>query len=272
MEATNGRRDHLIERRRRLGFTQESLAHEVGVSPFTVAQWERGNVTPRPRYRPALAAALGIGVVEVERLLDPDGVVVLNGHSVSPWFSHYESLVHAAAQVFDIEVLAIPGLLQTKAYAEVIERAGEDRLCDDQVALRVDRRLTHQQILDRTDDPLELTAILPERLLRDRVGSPYVMKEQLTHLLEQAERPNIEILVLPPDGRDACAISGFELLSNARGELPFMACTFDVGGVRYHEDPNLVERFLKRFQHLRGVALSPDASSEVISNYREMNP
>jgi DNA-binding XRE family transcriptional regulator len=271
MEAMNGRRDHLIERRRRLGFTQESLAHVVGVSPFTVAQWERGNVTPRPRYRPALADALKVGVADVDRLLDPDSAVVLNGHSVSPWFSHYESLVHGAAKVYEVEVLAIPGLLQTRAYAEVIERAGEDLLCDEKIAERVDLRIRRQEILHRAEEPLELVAIIPQRLLGDNVGGPAVMADQLAHLEKMTRLPNIEIMVLPPDGRDASAISGFELLTNRGARGPFMACTFDVGGVRYHEDPDLIRRFVARFEHLKGAAVPLDLPSGVYSYNREKN-
>lgn len=272
MEATTGRRDELIERRRRLGFTQESLAHEVGVSPFTVAQWERGNVTPRPRYRPVLASALRVGVADVERLLDPEGAIVLNGHSVAPWFSHYESLVHAASKLCEVEVVALPGLLQTKAYAEVIERAGEEALIDAHVSERVEVRIARQAVLREEPSPLHLVAVMPERLLRDEVGGPDIMVEQLDHLLETVQLPNVDVLVLPPDGRDACAISAFELLTKPGADSPFMVCTFDVGGARYHEDPNLVQRFMSRFAHLAAVALPPEETTNRIRQIRETYP
>jgi hypothetical protein len=35
--------------------------------------------------------------------------------------------------------------------------------------------------------------VLPEHLLRARVGGPEVMHAQLGHLLEMADRPNVEL-------------------------------------------------------------------------------
>lgn len=41
------RRDALPARREVLGFTQETLAHQLGVELSTIGRWERGTLTPR---------------------------------------------------------------------------------------------------------------------------------------------------------------------------------------------------------------------------------
>lgn len=61
----SGRRERLAERRKRAGYTQETLAAEVGVDRRTVARWEDGAVDPRPEHRKQLAAALGLSMDEL---------------------------------------------------------------------------------------------------------------------------------------------------------------------------------------------------------------
>ncbi|WOI59050.1 helix-turn-helix domain-containing protein [Streptomyces fradiae] len=61
----------LAERRRTLGYSQERLAQSVGVDRTTVGRWESGRITPQPAQRRRLAAALGIGLRELDVLLSP---------------------------------------------------------------------------------------------------------------------------------------------------------------------------------------------------------
>lgn len=65
------RRDALAARRAVLGFTQEGLAHDLGVELSTVGRWERGTLTPQPWRRPDLAAALKLSLEELDDLLKP---------------------------------------------------------------------------------------------------------------------------------------------------------------------------------------------------------
>lgn len=64
------RRTQLIERRKTLGLSQESLAETIGAETSTVARWERGETTPQPWHRPRLAEALKIAVEDVGGLLE----------------------------------------------------------------------------------------------------------------------------------------------------------------------------------------------------------
>ncbi|MFD8480349.1 helix-turn-helix transcriptional regulator [Kitasatospora sp. NPDC059673] len=63
------RRRALVERRRALGFTQESLAQDLGVDRSTVARWESGKVDPQDWQRPTLAKVLRVTLIELNSLL-----------------------------------------------------------------------------------------------------------------------------------------------------------------------------------------------------------
>lgn len=65
------RRDELAAHREALGFTQESLAQELGVELSTVGRWERGALTPQPWRRPDLANALKVSLERLDELLTP---------------------------------------------------------------------------------------------------------------------------------------------------------------------------------------------------------
>lgn len=69
------RRDALAPRREVLGFTQEALAHQLGVELSTIGRWERGTLTPQPWRRPDLAEALKLSLDDLDRLLNPPQTV-----------------------------------------------------------------------------------------------------------------------------------------------------------------------------------------------------
>ncbi|WP_214318598.1 helix-turn-helix transcriptional regulator [Nonomuraea sediminis] len=63
------RRLKLTQRRKTLGFSQESLAHAVGVERSTVVRWESGETEPRPWHRPTIAAVLQLTLAELDDVL-----------------------------------------------------------------------------------------------------------------------------------------------------------------------------------------------------------
>jgi putative transcriptional regulator len=58
---------HVKEHRQRLGFTQEALARELGVSRQTIVNIERGLSEPRVLLAIALAATLGVAIQDLFR-------------------------------------------------------------------------------------------------------------------------------------------------------------------------------------------------------------
>jgi hypothetical protein len=216
-----------------------------------------------------LAEALEVSLVDLDRLLGIEPPIELNGHRVPSWLSTYDSLVLAAGQLDMVEKAQIPGMLQTKAYAATIERYGPLQLSDEQLIERVDGRLARQAVLHRRDDPLELVVLLAEGVLRETVGTAETMIEQLDHLLEMAERPNINLRLMPSDGRAACALGNFDLLTRPGESRPFLVAAFTVPGPDYVERPEVVQIFLATYHYLSEIALSPIDSIRLIHDTRK---
>ena len=63
------KRRALAERRGVMGHSQEKLAEIVGVELSTVGRWERGETSPQPWCRPALADALAVSLEELDGML-----------------------------------------------------------------------------------------------------------------------------------------------------------------------------------------------------------
>lgn len=61
-------RRHRISR----GLNQTDLAKKLGVVPSTVSFWESGDSIPAPKLIPKLARILGIGPMELTRVISPD--------------------------------------------------------------------------------------------------------------------------------------------------------------------------------------------------------
>ncbi|MGH8603167.1 MAG: helix-turn-helix transcriptional regulator, partial [Gammaproteobacteria bacterium] len=65
------KRYRLAQRRKTVGFTQETLAEQLGVDSTTVRRWESGETEtgPQPWLRPKLARCLQVSVEQLEELL-----------------------------------------------------------------------------------------------------------------------------------------------------------------------------------------------------------
>jgi hypothetical protein len=62
-----------------------------------------------------------------------------------------------AAEIYSFQVGVLPGLLQTRDYAEALIRAAHVDVSEEQIARFVELRMTRQQRLDG-DDPVRLCA------------------------------------------------------------------------------------------------------------------
>lgn len=107
-------------------------------------------------------------------------------------FLGYES---SASIIRNFEPLLVPGLLQTEEYARTVIsviRGPDVRKIDALVDLRMER----QELLTRDGAP-DTHFILDEAVIHRAVSGPDVMRRQLRHMRELAERPNVTIRVVP---------------------------------------------------------------------------
>ncbi|MDQ3578779.1 MAG: helix-turn-helix domain-containing protein, partial [Actinomycetota bacterium] len=115
---------------------------------------------------------------------------------VPSWFNLFLGLEDGAGEVASFDSVVVPGLLQTDPYAEAVIRGNPD-LSDEQVRQLVNVRMGRQQILEREDNPIHVSAVIDESVLYRQRGTTQVMEAQLNYLLELSKRPRIDIQVLP---------------------------------------------------------------------------
>ena len=206
MDNASALRRQLLAELRRLRphhvHTQRQVAEALDWSPSKVTRIESGAVSLSVTDLRALLGYYGVVDPEViERLAD---LARRSRRARSP-FSAYTDVFspvalrffdfeHSATWIGEVELLVVPGLLQTEAYARAL--MGVHELGATKTERFVSSRRVRQALLDGPAAP-ELSFIIDEAVLLRAVGGRAVMRAQLQRLLDVAQRPRASIRVLP---------------------------------------------------------------------------
>ncbi|MEV0258045.1 helix-turn-helix transcriptional regulator [Streptomyces sp. NPDC050732] len=187
--------------------------------------------------------------------------------------------VHAAyfVQVLEAEPRAriieewsttlIPGLLQTRVYAEAVIHCTHPLDLPEEVDAKIDARLQRAKLFDNPKQP-EYWTILHESLLREPILPPAAMAAQLEHIAMLAKRRRIvpQILLWNAPTRP---FMGLTLKFMEFDDAPPLMYTEGP----YHgdciDDPTLVKPYRKAYDRLRAAALPPEASLAMIEDAAE---
>jgi len=182
------------------------------------------------------------------------------------WFRPYADIEATATQIRSWQPMVIDGLLQTEDYARGLlsvrpNTTGEE--LDELVAARVAR----QVILDRAAPPL-LWVLMDEAVLQRQVASAKVMHDQLLHLAEMSERPNVTIEIVPLSAGAHGGLLGAFAIAEAEetarvGYLETVTEGFIV------ESASVVSEIMLTFDTLRSEALTRGASRDLIMKRAE---
>jgi transcriptional regulator with XRE-family HTH domain len=181
--------------RSRAGMTPEQLGTRVFLSGSQIRKIEAGTRTPGEDLPKACERIPELGcngaLVELYEILSEK----LRRRAYPGWFADWPDKEAQARRLRSFELVVVPGLLQTEAYARSIlcTRVGAT---EDELDEAVTARMSRQQILER-DQPPELWIILDEGVLTRPVGGPEVIRGQLAHLANAARRPHIVVQVVP---------------------------------------------------------------------------
>ncbi|SHG43327.1 helix-turn-helix domain-containing protein [Streptoalloteichus hindustanus] len=189
--------------------------------------------------------------------------------AIPSWFSFYVGLEWGASEIHSWDMGYIPGLLQTQGYAEAVITDGAT-VNDSAINEQVVTRLRRQEALRRRENPLRLHAILDESVLRRRVGSPQVMRDQLRHLATLDEGPTITLQVMPfARGEHRGQLGSFKWLGFPQEGDPGVVYLENQGGGLYLEKSEQLSRFRADFVELSRRALAPEASIKLINSLLE---
>ncbi|MET9026851.1 helix-turn-helix transcriptional regulator [Nocardia sp. NPDC004168] len=193
----------LREARTAAGLSLEVAARTLGWGNATISRLENGrNKKVRATDLDALGALYGVDeedLVEWKELAGQAPVRSwLRTYSdvLEPKFNTYVVLESAASELAIFQPLIIPGLLQTRAYAEAMNRARQPRVSEADLERLAAVRARRQHLLTRPRNPCRLTAVIHENALRTIVGNRQVMADQCRHAADMSTLDNIEVRIL----------------------------------------------------------------------------
>jgi transcriptional regulator with XRE-family HTH domain len=166
------------------------------------------------------------------------------------WFEAYIGLEEAATSIRAYEIQFVPGLLQTEDYARAVTLLGHDGAPAAEIDQRVELRMARQGLLTGPQ-PTHLWAVLDEAVLRRPAGRPGVMRRQLQHILQVAERPNVTIQVIPfAAGAHAAAGGPFSILRFSERDLADVVYLEQLTSALYLDKRETVDHYMAVMERL----------------------
>lgn len=273
-------------RRRRLAAELRGIRESKGKSGDAVAAALKWSPSKISRYE---RARTGLRPQEVERLLDYYGITGPRrtlllalaedaaqkgwweeaefAESLSDEYRQFIGLEHEASSISIWHVEAVTGLLQTEAYARHIisNYSRVEPTPPGMIGRLVRVRMHRQQVLDR--EGVQLSVILDESVLQRRIGDEAVMREQLSRLVQESDRQNITLQILPLDAQhtvfgESFVIFGFGADNDAMLQDVVSTEHLRVGFTLEGERETYLHRIA--FKMLSDAALDPAASRQLI--------
>jgi transcriptional regulator with XRE-family HTH domain len=184
----------LREARKASGFGVRELARRLSLSHVQISHWESGHRVPKLEAVAMILAVIGTSPDERERILDlarnvnePNWLTV-GVDGIPQQLAGVVECERTASAITEWSPLLMPGLLQTVDYLREILQSGGG-LSQSDVELRVMLKASRSEVIARRADPVRYTALVGEWALREPIGPPAVMADQLNHLLAMTARP-----------------------------------------------------------------------------------
>ncbi|RFU36838.1 transcriptional regulator [Actinomadura logoneensis] len=239
-----------------LGLTRAGLAAKLGYSPQRIGQIEGGDAPSEDFAKDCDAFFKTNGsfhrdwewIQEITQL-----------ELLPPGFSEYLIFEDKAILIHKFEAMHVTGLFQTPEYAfEMLKRRWSPEEAKELVATR----LARQEILDG-EDACHVVVVYDEGAIRRPVGDRNVMRGQVQHLIDMAQKPNVTLQIVPSSvGAYEGTLGAFTVLGLPDG----VDVAYEEGhvGGQLHRHHDAVRQFGVRFDLIRGVALSAEDSLKLL--------
>jgi transcriptional regulator with XRE-family HTH domain len=269
------RRRRLGQELRRLrelkGMTAEEVAERLLVSQSKISRLENGRRSISQRDVRDLC---GVYEVEDHRIVDSLMQMAKDSRQQGWWhsfgdipYSVYIGLETDAASLRVYDPQVVPGLLQTRPYAEALIAGALPETASGEIDKRVQVRLRRQERISAPDNPLRLWTVLDEAALRRVVGHRGLMREQLEHLVEQSQLPHVTVQVIPFEMGAHPGLNGqYAILEFPDAADSSVVYIEGVTSDLYLEKANDVQKYSVMYEHLRAQALNVDQSRQFIAD------
>jgi transcriptional regulator with XRE-family HTH domain len=162
----------------------------------------------------------------------------------------------------------IHGMLQTERYARAVIETGAPNVRLAEVDRRVEARMMRKDLLDGPN-PSHLHVVMSEAALRQQIGGPDILREQLRHLSKlMTQHPNtIDIRIVPftATGHHAMGGSNFYILAFPGGMLPTLVWQETVTSTQFIDDHQMVREYALAHAAATANALDRKASLAMIN-------
>ncbi|MDX3575871.1 MULTISPECIES: helix-turn-helix domain-containing protein [unclassified Streptomyces] len=269
------RRRRLGQELRRLrelkGMTAEEVAERLLVSQSKISRLENGRRSISQRDVRDLC---GVYEVEDQRMVDSLMEMAKDSRQQGWWhafgdvpYSVYIGLETDAASLRVYDPQVVPGLLQTRQYAEALISGALPETAQAEIDKRVQVRMRRQERVSSGENPLRLWSVMDESALRRVVGGRELMRDQLEHLVEQSQLPHVTVQVIPFEMGAHPGLNGqyaiLEFPDTADSSVVYIeGVTSDL----YLEKPNDVQKYSVMYEHLRAQALNVEQSRQLIAD------
>ncbi|NEB79352.1 helix-turn-helix domain-containing protein [Streptomyces sp. SID14478] len=268
------RRRRLGQELRRLrelkGMTAEEVAERLLVSQSKISRLENGRRSISQRDVRDLC---GVYEVEDHRIVDSLMQMAKDSRQQGWWhsfgdipYSVYIGLETDAASLRVYDPQVVPGLLQTRGYAEALINGALPETTPQDIEKRVQVRMRRQERIQAPEVPLRLWTVLDEAALRRGVGGKNIMREQLEHLVEQSQLPHVTVQVIPFEMGAHPGLNGqYAILEFPDAADSSVVYIEGVTSDLYLEKANDVQKYSVMYEHLRAQALNVEQSRQFIS-------
>ncbi|MEU5093936.1 helix-turn-helix transcriptional regulator [Streptomyces sp. NPDC020996] len=269
------RRRRLGQELRRLrelkGMTAEEVAERLLVSQSKISRLENGRRSISQRDVRDLC---GVYEVEDHRIVDSLMQMAKDSRQQGWWhsfgdipYSVYIGLETDAASLRVYDPQVVPGLLQTRQYAESLIAGALPETAAADIDKRVQVRMRRQDRITAPENPLRLWTVMDEAALRRVVGNRSLMRDQLEHLVEQSQLPHVTVQVIPFEMGAHPGLNGqYAILEFPDAADSSVVYIEGVTSDLYLEKANDVQKYSVMYEHLRAQALNPDQSRQFIAD------
>ncbi|MDQ2880299.1 MAG: helix-turn-helix domain-containing protein [Actinomycetota bacterium] len=254
------------------GISAEAAGHAIRASHAKISRMELGRVGFKERDVADLLTLYGIideheraTFLALARQANMPGWWHQYSDILPTWFEMYLGLEQASSVIRTYQPHFVPELLQTREVAcAVIQLEHPDASADD-IERRLALRMTRQKILTQAGAP-SLWVLIDESALW-RLDERSTMREQIQHLIEMAELPNVRIQVIPLFFGVHVAVGGpFAILRFSEPDLPDIVYLEQLTSALYLDKSQDVQHYLMVMDRLCVQANSPTETMTFLSD------